>query len=72
MHQVLFLSAFCVLTCFIFTTLCEASTTLNSVLQLKKLEEGLLWCTVDKNLPANAEDTGLILGLGRFHMLLSS
>lgn len=24
---------------------------------------------VDKNLPAKAEDTGLITGLGRFHML---
>ena len=24
--------------------------------------------TVDKNLPANSGDTGLIFGLGRFHM----
>ena len=28
--------------------------------------------TVDKNLPANAGDMGLILGPGRFHMLWSN
>ena len=29
---------------------------------------GLPWYTVENNLPANAEDTGLIPGLGRSHM----
>ena len=29
-------------------------------------------CSVDKNLPANAGDTGSIPGLGRFHILWSS
>ena len=31
-----------------------------------------LGCTVDKNPPANAGDTGLIPGLGKFHMPWSS
>ena len=38
--------------------------------QRKLLESlGFLGGTVDKNLPINAEDTGLIPGPGRFHML---
>ena len=29
---------------------------------------GLLWCIDNKNPSANVGDTGLISGLGRFHM----
>ena len=36
---------------------------------IKKAEIELLWGSVVKNLPANAEDVGLISGLERFHML---
>ena len=33
---------------------------------------GMPWCSVVENPPANAQDMGLIPGLGRFHMLRSS
>ena len=39
---------------------------------IKKAEIELLWGSVVKNLPANAEDVGLISGLERFHMLWSN
>ena len=38
----------------------------------KVLGRGLPGGSVLKNPPANAGDTGLIPGLGRFHMLLGS
>ena len=40
--------------------------------KLKKKKMEFLGCTVDKNPPANAGDTGLIPGLGKFHMPWSS
>ena len=39
---------------------------------IKFLEEDFPGGAVGKNPPANAEDMGLILGPGRFHMLLST
>ena len=37
-------------------------------LQMQKCRNETSRGTVDRNLPANAGDTGLIPGLGRFHM----
>ena len=37
-------------------------------LDLEKAKKGYPGSTVEKNLPANAGDTGLIPGPGRFHM----
>ena len=40
--------------------------------ELKMLSTEFPGSTVDKNLPASAGDTGLILGPGRFHTLQST
>ena len=44
----------------------EATTTISNIKNLKSLQD-FPGSTVDKNLSANARDTGSIPGLGRFH-----
>ena len=52
-------------------SLCGKSPFLTT-LNFKKLGQGFPGGSVVENLPANAGDTGLIPGPGRFHMLWSN
>ena len=54
----------------VYTSHIEAYT--NIVQSQKGMKSWTSWATVDKNSPANAGDTGLSPGSGRFHMLWSN
>ena len=56
--------------CVCIHTHIEAYT--NIVQSQKGMKFWTSWATVDKNSPANAGDTGLSPGSGRFHMLWSN